>query len=158
MIDSICFINYQCLLFLHKTCQRQLTPALLLFHFINMFTAWIFLLLNTVFTCQTLVAWLSGIFSCLHFRGLLFLFRNAVEPVILWAPEDGDHQPWPADHDQRGHHPPLGLGAWTQRGLEAAGCRVDHGVQKHIRLPQVEFHHLSTQFSPQEIGVHFFSF
>lgn len=49
-----------------------------------------------------------------------------MESVVLRAPEDGDHQPRPADHDQRGHHPALRLGARAQRGLEATRCRVDH--------------------------------
>lgn len=65
------------------------------------------------------------------------LRRNPVEPVILRTPEDGDHQPRPADHDQRGHHPPLGVGARAKRGLEAPRCRVDHRLQEHLRLPQV---------------------
>lgn len=60
-----------------------------------------------------------------------------MEPVILRTPEDGDHQPRPADHDQRGHHPPLGVGARAKRGLEAPRCRVDHRLQEHLRLPQV---------------------
>lgn len=63
--------------------------------------------------------------------------RNLVESVLLWTAEDGDHQPRPADHDQRGHHPPLGLGARAQRGLEAPWCRVDHRLQEHVRLSQV---------------------
>lgn len=63
--------------------------------------------------------------------------RNLVESVILWTPEDGDHQPRPANPDQRGDNPPLGLGAWAQWGLKAAWCRVDHRVQEHLRLSQV---------------------
>lgn len=68
------------------------------------------------------------------------LGRNPVEPVVLRAPEDGDHQPRPADDDQRGHHPPLGVGARAQRGLEAARRRVDHRLQEHLGLPQVTLH------------------
>lgn len=63
--------------------------------------------------------------------------RNLVEPVLLRASEDGDHQPRPADHDQRGHHPSLRLGARAQRGLQAPRCRVDHRLQEHVRLSQV---------------------
>lgn len=42
-----------------------------------------------------------------------------MEFILLRAPEDGHHQPWSADPDQRGDHPPLGLGERAQRGLEA---------------------------------------
>lgn len=64
--------------------------------------------------------------------------RYPLESVVLRAPEDGDHQPRASDHDQRGHNPPLGVGARTQRGLQAPGRGVDHRLQEHVRMPQVE--------------------
>lgn len=37
-----------------------------------------------------------------------------MELVFLRAPEDGHHQPRPADAHQRGDHTPLGLGERAQ--------------------------------------------
>lgn len=90
---------------------------------------------------------------CLSFSFSFFypscaICRNAVESVLLRTPEDGDHQPRPADHDQRGHHPPLGVGARAERGLEAPRRRVDHRLQEHLRLPQVGFAPKTCEPSP----------
>lgn len=57
-----------------------------------------------------------------------------MELVFLRAPEDGHHQPRPADAHQRGDHTPLGLGERAQRGLKASRCRVDNCLQEHFWL------------------------
>lgn len=89
-------------------------------------------------------SFLSYLFSASAFLFLsIILFppllscRNLVESVLLWTTKDGDHQPRPADHDQRGHHPALWLGARAEWGLEAPRCRMDHRLQEHVRLSQV---------------------
>lgn len=68
------------------------------------------------------------------FNNQRFSCRHPVELVLLRAPEDGHHQPRPADAHQRGDHTPFRLGERAQWGLEASRCRVDNCLQEHFWL------------------------
>lgn len=68
------------------------------------------------------------------FNNQRFSCRHPVELVLLRAPEDGHHQPRPADAHQRGDHTPFRLGERAQWGLEASRCWVDNCLQEHFWL------------------------
>lgn len=60
-----------------------------------------------------------------------------MELILLWAPEDGHHQPWSADAYQWGDYTPFRLGEWAKWGLQASRCWVDNCLQEHFWLLKV---------------------
>lgn len=60
-----------------------------------------------------------------------------MEFIILRAPQNGDHQPWSTDVDQRGDHSPFWMGERAKRGLQASRRGVVDCLQEHIGMSQV---------------------